>query len=214
MVKIVDLSDLGEIKSQEQIDSLTKQCVVGEPLLNYESLNIGTDNIDLDFQTGIVHQIIESLSIQLYQLQDESDEKPENEEEVKAYCIKAISNNLRLLKFKIDDNLQSMLLLLEAYLKENHVPEILTTAFVLCSLDVDNQTNPIDLTIDRFIEHYKKHSEVFVQAMKHAWNPILDEQLKKKIDGIEDSAFKTDIEDILRFRKDKGEANHFEELMH
>ncbi len=82
MAKIIDLSDLGKIESQDQIDTLTKQCVVGESLLNFGSLNIGSGRIKRNFQTGMIHDILEALLIPIHQLLDESEEKPENEEEI------------------------------------------------------------------------------------------------------------------------------------
>ena len=78
----------------------------------------------------------------------------------------------------------------------------------------DHQPNPIDFILDRFIEHYQTYSDVFIQALKHPWNPMLDEQLKNKIDEIEDSDLKADMESISRYRKENGETPHSVEFLH
>jgi exonuclease V gamma subunit len=204
MVKIFNLAEIGEIESQRQVDELTKQCVVGEPLLEFESLLVGTGHLKQDFEAKIIHESIESLLVHLYQLLDETEEPVENEEEIRTYLTKTIKNNLNLISLRSDDTLQMLRLLFDAYLKGNHVPEIVTTAFVLCSMKVDNdrQSNSIDLALDYLAAHHRTHGEAFTTALKHAWNPLLDERLKETLDGLEDPALHRDMETVMAFRND------------
>ncbi len=209
MVKVINLANLGEIESQRQIDELTKQQIVGRSILDFETLNVGSGRIKEDFKAEMIHQSIETLVIYIHQLQDEPEEEVKNEEEIQTFLVKTIKNNLRVLERLVDSRLQPLDLLFDAYLKGNHSPEILATAFIMGSLEnaADMHKHPVDFTIECLIAYYQNHASDFVKALKHAWNPLLDEKLKDALNGINDAALARDLQTILDFRKESRKTN-------